>query len=623
MKISIKHIIYLWSFLLVGIGVLLYGAYSKLNPQSLLKLLNQQIEKNYPGSVVNIGHVNYKFALDFNLELQNLKLTRGQDQIADAGLVEIKIPWWLLVFNKGSVLVTLNNLNLYVSKTLPAEITQKKNINSSSISFNLPSYLSEASYSFRVQEVAIKELGGDRNFFTLSKFLIRDFQNGKNSAFEINVPITITASGKKYSSELWLFGDVTPEIGEWILNYRGEFKTRDSSESFHFDDLIIDGKAKLNTSNFDISSQLNILVDKKEVGQGSLVSHLEKMELKMKFTQMPVEYLLLAGNPIKNPFWEKMEGRGAGEINLTHQADKENYFSLNGKVNFPGEFKFSGNLSLPGKWLLKFENSNWETSFISNAGEVNFFKRSAIDFTTGQINQFSQEIGLNGINLQEASLPIESIANYLSNNQMIFHSTYLILKKCQYGNSIIDGSFLFGKNPDHKFYQADLATESGKMSLKYSSNEILNKMEMSFNSFPWYDFQFLNPFFVMQDGILTGNLQGEWKESFSTGTWITKLNILNSKNLNGEFAELLSYINQNIEIMNQPQNVINFEGSFNKEVLRLKYILGDKSPTAVGGVLSLNPKIKSSLVLSYPKNRNIKPSRKEIINFSWPGSSNE
>ena len=624
MKISIKHILRLWLVLLIAIAALLYGAYSKLNPQSLVKLLNQHVEKNYPGSVVHVGKVDYKFALDFTLELQKLRIVRGSQQIADAGLVEVKIPWWLLVFNRGSVLVTLNDLNLYVSKNNSTEVLEKKKNNNSIISFNIPTYLSEASYSLRVHQVAIKELGGDRNFFTLSKFLVRDFQYGKNSAFEINIPISITASGKRYSSELWLFGDVTPDVSEWLLNYRGEFKTKDSSDSFHFDDLVIDGKANVNTSTYDISSQLSMLIDKREIGQGSLTSHLDKMELAMKFSQLPIEYLLLAGNPIRNPFWEKMEGNGAGELKFSHQADKENYFALSGKVNFPGEFKFAGDLTIPGKWLLKFENSNWETSFISNSGQVNFFKRAAIDFKTGEINQYSQEIGLNGVDIHQGPIPVDSISAYIKNDSMIFHSSYIVLKKCVYGKNMIDGSFLYGKNPDQKFYQADLVNNSAKMSLKFSSKESLsNNFEINFTSFPWLNFSFLQPLFSLEEGQINGSLKGEWKESFLTGNWVTKLNLTNSKNLNGELTNILNFMNKNFDIDSSILTSSSLEATLSKELLKIKYVMGDKNPSVLSGTLSLNNKLKSSLTLSYPKNRAIRPLRKEVPNFTWPGGSDE
>ncbi|MCP5815823.1 hypothetical protein NL365_27960, partial [Klebsiella pneumoniae] len=77
---------------------------------------------------------------------------------------------------------------------------------------------------------------------------------GKNSAFELNIPIQIKHNETHYNSDLWLFGDVTPETSQWKLNYRGEFRTKESSDKFLIEDLVINGAATFIPSSLAINS---------------------------------------------------------------------------------------------------------------------------------------------------------------------------------------------------------------------------------------------------------------------------------------------------------------------------------------------------------------------------------
>ena len=61
MRLSTKIILLAWTFLFLIVGSLIYSAYSKLNPESLITLLNFQVQKNYPGSQLSIAKIDYGF----------------------------------------------------------------------------------------------------------------------------------------------------------------------------------------------------------------------------------------------------------------------------------------------------------------------------------------------------------------------------------------------------------------------------------------------------------------------------------------------------------------------------------------------------------------------------------
>jgi hypothetical protein len=130
--------------------------------------------------------------------------------------------------------------------------------------------------------------------------MVRDFQYGKNSAFELNIPISITHNNNQYSSDLWLFGDITPQASEWYLNFRGEFRTKENGEKFQFDDLVIGGYATFFPRSLKIDSDVNFSVDKRPVGYGHLDINQEFIDLNVTLTSLPLNYLGFVSEEIKN-----------------------------------------------------------------------------------------------------------------------------------------------------------------------------------------------------------------------------------------------------------------------------------------------------------------------------------
>ena len=408
MRISLKVLAYMWLGLFLIIGGLLFNAYSKLKPETVIALLTEQVQKNYPGTKLEVGKVDYGFSLDFNLNLQNIHLRRSGKLLGSIGKIELKVPWWLLLVNKGNAQINLSNLDIYVDHHEAHEIKSVTNsLKTTDIKVTLPNYLADARYTLRAKNVSVRDIHNERRYFTVSKLLVREFQYGKNSAFELNIPIEITHGQVRYSSNLWLFGDVTPEMNVWNFNYRGEFRTKEASDKFEIEDLVIGGTAVFKPQSLDISSSVDLLIEKQNIGKGSINANQDSLNLNLNFTEIPLSYFSFMYEEIHNPYLPKLEGKAHGVVNFDKKFDADTA-TIGGKLSFDGSFEIAPQHLMGGKWIMSFQDSRWETSFISPKGEISFFRRSFMDMKKSKVTQYVEELGFTGLDLNQVILPVTS-----------------------------------------------------------------------------------------------------------------------------------------------------------------------------------------------------------------------
>lgn len=627
MRLTNKILLWAWLILLVVFGSLIYGAYSKLNPDSLVILLNTQIQRSYPGSKLTIAEIDYGFSLDFKLSFKALNLTRANKTIASANEVQLKFPWWLILFNRGNASININDLVVFVSadsvhsnSNNPAAVNNPTQPAVTKIALNLPQYLLDAHYTLRAKNISVKEIDGDRRFFTLSKLLVREFQYGKNSAFELNIPISITHKNKRYSSDLWLFGDITPEIKRWSLNYRGEFKTKETAEGLRFDDLVIDGKSLFDPTTVDLTSDIELVVDRKKVGTGHITAKYDQIELQFKISDFPMDFLNLMGEEIKNPFWQKIDGVGEGEVKFSRIFADENTSSLSAKIHFPGEFTLNPKHKMDGHWHLNFENEKWKTSFISAKQELKFERRALLDFAQSRVTQYHQEINFTGFDLKTSLLAVDPVTKYMSlnANSVTEHTSVVLLTNCLDGDRILQGSFKYGITPQQNYYQAELSDEKSKLGLNYSFKKS-HQLAIESTQFPWNaGYTFLAPFFSATAGVLDGKMEGKWTTHWSDGTWLVNLKADQLQNAAGEFVALNQILWDQFTLESAPVVKRYWQGNADKNTIKINSLVLDGSdPAQLSGVLSTAPKTKSYLTLTYPKNKKWKPVRKEVTEVFW------
>jgi hypothetical protein len=613
-RFSLKFIALSWILLLAIIGGLLYNAYSKFKPETFIALLTEQVQKNYPGTKLNVGRISYKFSLDFSLNLEDIHIRRTGKLLGSIGEIELKVPWWLLLTNRGSAQINLSRLDIYVDHEAPHQIKAPVSQPSQKlIEVSLPNYLADAKFTLRAKEVSIRDIHNSRRYFTFSKLLVREFHYGKNSAFELNVPISIRHAGTVYSSDLWLFGDLTPETQLWKLNFRGEMRTRESNDKYQLDDVVIVGDAAFTPSDLAVSSNIRLLIEKDEVGTGKLNADNEALNLELSLKKVPFSYFGIINEEIKNPYLNMLDGEVGGELKFSksfvdHTAD------LNGKFSFGGGLVLAPTYTIPGKWVINVQNTKWEISFISPKGEASFFRRSAFDLKTNSINQYVEEIGFSGLELPKVIAPLQSLAEFTGAQDSIFHSTTVSFKDCVLDNLVFNGTFRYGNRPDQRFYTGDLSQGNTTFKVNFSQKSGENAFSLEASKFPWRsDFKFLEPYFSAKSSLLSGKVDGRWAADPVAGQWLVNFRVENSIEMNGLFPKFVkdtfsffridpsNYLNQSYALSNR-NNVITLDS------------LSLEGPDAAKISGSLSVKQKSYLVFSAPK---AKPLKKEVIEPYW------
>lgn len=620
MRISLKLIGILWLGLFLIIGGLLFNAYSKLKPETFIALLTEQVQKNYPGAKLNVGKINYRFSLDFNLNLQDIHLRRSGKLLGSIGEVELKVPWWLLLFNRGNAQINLKKLDIYidhanhaVTENLPSEASSEK----SSVNVTVPAYLVDAKFTLRAKEVSIRDIHNARRYFMVSKLLVREFQYGKNSAFEMNIPIEIKHNDIQYTSDLWLFGDVTPEPSQWRMNYRGEFRTRDHSDKFQIEDLVINGAATFIPTSLAINSDLNLLIEKDHIGKGEFSANQDNLSVLLSFTKLPVNYLGLIQEDVQNPYLKKFDGEAQGHLKFV-KSFNNSQATIAGKLDFNGGFHISDTYSIAGNWKINFQDSRWEVSFMSPKGEASFFRRSFVDMKKNMVTQYNEELGFSNLDFRTVLPVVAPISSFVHSIPGSYYSTQISFNKCLDGELTYDGTFRFGLTPEQKFYQGELTgSDSSSLKVNYSNKNASNSLDVNLLKFRIFQgFHLLEPYLSSKESKLEGKLEGRWKTQWPEGQWMIQLHSENNDEFRGKIPEFIYKTSSFFGVDSKPFKKQNLNLSVKNNVVSVNSVmLEDTDSIKISGTLS--PKQKSFLTLSYPKNKKSNPVKKEIIEPYW------
>ncbi len=619
MKITFKSLIVLWIVLLALIGGLIFSASNKLEPEALISLLTEEVQKNYPGAKLNVGNVDYRISVDLNLQLKDVVLTRSNKVLGSIGEVEFKIPWWILLFNRGNAQINLDRLEIFVDNDEPDSIKPviAKEKKDGRIHLNLPNYLSDAKYTIRAKNISLRNTRSSRRYITISKFLVREFQYKKNSAFELNIPIEINHKDQKYVSDLWLFGDVTPGSELWRLNYRGEFKTRDAAEKFQIEDLIIDGRASFNPRELDIHSDLNLLIEKVSIGGGRIHTNNNEFGAELEFSKLPLSFLSIIDEELKNPYIPKVEGDAQGTVKVVKKRGQDLVF-LNSRLNFAGLFILNPQTSLQGKWQLNFQDSRWEASFITPKGEVSYFRRSFVDLKEGEVTQYSEDLSFKGIELSSIFQMLPRLSEFSLSAAKPHHTSKIVIQDAIEGDSVSNGSIQFGIMPEQRFYQADISNKLNSFKLNYLYKQDEHQLLVEAKKFKWLStYKILDPYFGAEAGSLDGKIEGKWKSDWSKGVWLTNGALSEMTKLTG----FSSVLNQRFaQVFNLDTNTPSLTWSVNAKngTLTLNsWMMEGLDPAKITGTLYTELPQRSSLSLMYPKNKKWKPVKKLVPELVW------
>ena len=619
MRISLKGILILWIVLVLAVTGLFFSAYSKLQPETFIALLNEQVQKNYPGAKLSIGKVDYRLSVDFNLSLKEVILTRNSKILGSIGQVELKVPWWIPLINRGNAQININRLEIYVDHEKPDSLkpVEMATPGDAKVVVQVPSYLAGVKYTLRAKDVSIKDTRTARRYVTVAKLLVREFQYGKNSAFELNIPIEISHNLSRYTSDLWLFGDLTPGLDEWKLNYRGEFKTIDTADKFQIEDLILTGNSTIRPAELNISSVLNLMLEKESIGSGTLIANNNEFSIVMQFSKLPLSYLSLIDEQLKNPFLPKLEGFAEGPVRVTKKRGQD-ITMLNGRLMYDGNIQI-GKTPIPGKWQLNFQDSRWETSFINSNGELSFFRRSSLDFKKGDVAQYIEELGFTNMELQQVMSVVQPLQSFIDQPVRPYFTTTISLKNCTQDQLTVDGAIKYGVLPDSRYYQIDLSDKGNEFVLNYQGKTLNHSVSILAKKFPWSkSYKFLGPLFLADQGIVDGKVEGRWTDDWYAGTWLVQTKLSEAAGLGGYLPSSMHSIAQVFSLdsfMTPKQTWHASVKNKNLEIYSLQ--LENENPSKITGLIYPDSSPKSSFTLTYPKNPRWTPVKKAVPEFVW------
>lgn len=620
MRVSYKIILIIWVILFAAFGALVYMTYSRLQPETFVNLLKEQIEKNYPGSIVQIGHMDYRPALDLRLTFKDIQISRPDRKLGSIGELEVRVPWWLLISDRGNAQINVNGLEVFLTRDDEANLTQPqapKFKERKVIRVAMPAYLAHAKYTLRAKDIMIRDAQDSRRNFVLSKLLVKEFQYGKNSAFELNIPIEVNHNRAKFTSELWLFGDLTPDKELWRLNFRGEFKTRDLTDKSDLEDLAIDGKADFRPAELNLLSSITFLVQRGQVGEGKIVADKDELGMDLNFTAFPLEYLGIFSQELKNPYLPALSGPSSGSVRFHRHLKDDESLNLEARFSFDGVFPLDQNHTFSGKWQFQFKDSNWQTSFISPRADVSFFRRSIIDIPKGEVVQFIEEIGFTGIDLDPAMAVQMTLPQFRTLTFPHYYSSKISLNGCLQGEAKVSGTLFHGYTPQEKFYQVELSG-NGTLKFNYLSRDNSENLKFEAADFQWSPgYRFFDQIFTAEAGKISGKVEGKWDGLWNTGTWLTQLNLNSLKSPQGHLISLVQKLwsEFSVEALQTPDQ--SWAGSVKGNSMSLTSLtLDGAEPAKLTGSIMPPPK-KSFLVLTYPKNKKWKPVRKDVPEFAW------
>lgn len=606
-RISMKAILWTWLFFVLMLVALGYNAYDRLRPDTFIQLASEQLQKNIPHSQLVVGEVDYSFSVDFNIKLKKVTVLRNNIQIAKIERFELKIPWWLLITHKGSAQVNVDQVEILLTSSdvkniaLPVDVASKA---PTKIDIEVPNYLAGAQFTLRVKDVSLKSEDASRTYLQISKLLVREFALDKNSAFEIKLPVWFEHNNQTYSSEIWLFGDMTPAQDNWVFNYTGDFKTKDIDAKINFDDVALEGNIKLTLPQFTIDAQTSFMIDKEERGTSVFSLDQASWKLDLDFNSLPLEFLALFEKEILNDYFKKFEGEAQGKVSLWQKLDYQDLF-LTGNLTFPGKFKFHHFIQ-EGNWFITFDNNLWMTRFENEV--IKFSKENLISFNEEKLVETRQSLELRDLDFLEVFKFIPTWEKVSKTETPDYRSFSLI--NIHRGEEVFQGSFEVASNIQAFNYSGNIKSQqqSLKFNLIHELDYSLDFHSQNFTISP--GFEFLSPW-VSGEGILNVEFSARELGLFPLTPWKLSGRVEGEK-LQGVSLSYLHALWANFQRKPKKQE---FSIMVSDKKSQFKLIDKDDKPVILSLELNRNPGEKSTATVTYPGKLKKKESKKIALDF--------
>ncbi len=225
---------------LILFGGAIFYASQKINPQEVRKISLKILKEQFPGADVQLGEIDYSLGTSIRLTIADLSLKtllkhNEKEDLLALKNIGIKIPLWAILTGGGTVQVDLespeafyrqhsdksNNWSMAMgggaTKAQPKvgsisdkKVVGKKSEESQVAEMAIPAFLlrSKINFSFRKIKLSYHLLSKQKGDVLVDRFLIKDLNLEKSTAFELSSAINLEDQGAMASFKVLAIGQI-------------------------------------------------------------------------------------------------------------------------------------------------------------------------------------------------------------------------------------------------------------------------------------------------------------------------------------------------------------------------------------------------------------------------------
>jgi hypothetical protein len=225
-----KIVVFIFSFILVGLAGLYFYAQSVIEPEEIKKTITHKLEKALPGASVSLGELKVSYGPSILLSIEGMDILLKKQVMKKRDLLQIKkayirLPLVSILTGGGNLEVNLEEPELFLHRkknekgnwkeAFNKDFEDKKAISknkplSNSQNIILPAFLINSTIAFRLRDLKVYyDIDDKVGVWRASKFLIKNLGLNSNAAFEVQSNFKRVAEEKeKFSFDLTLIGSL-------------------------------------------------------------------------------------------------------------------------------------------------------------------------------------------------------------------------------------------------------------------------------------------------------------------------------------------------------------------------------------------------------------------------------
>jgi hypothetical protein len=298
------------------LGVSLFVASKKLNPEEVKKLFISQIESALPFAEVKTTDLDFSLGLTSSVNIHGVDLIykgkKSKIQLIKVKEVSLKIPFWSLLFGGGKVDFVINEPKLtyvelgnYSNWQYAAGIKKKEPVKNEKgeNGIILPTFLagSELNVSLIDSTLDYKLRDKTEGVIKIEKFLLKDVGVKSTTAFELKSNFDILkGTANETSFDLLVIGE--SHLFSWIkekkLNVRTNIKLSNVKNNIFAKEIKkinLDGDIALN-NKFDVKINLKGALEDKSslnfvIAKNKKTTNIENIDIKLNINEITSIFL--------------------------------------------------------------------------------------------------------------------------------------------------------------------------------------------------------------------------------------------------------------------------------------------------------------------------------------------